>query len=482
MTKKIQFMRDKDINIVNENVNQIIKKAHSKEIQIIEPTLDEFIKVRSIILNYIKKEKRIIYGGYAWNYLINNVNPSDAFYDTEDMADVDFYSHKPIEDIKKICDLIYAEKFKFIQGKSAQHDDTYTIFVNFTAYCDITYMPTNIYNNCITQSIDGYRFTHPKLILVDILRQYTDPMTSYWKLEKNTKRGKLIIKNFPLELNTGKYNIIKLEDKTIKLVNYLIAELVKLNTLLFIGEIATNAYIKPNIDIKMQSSTYNNTLIEVISSKISKDVSLIYSLIVKYFLSNKDISSIDNAIIIEQYYPFFQFIDKKVILKYNNEPFLIIYGNNEKCIPFNNINLLYGESSSKIMIGTFNVVFMYYLIKFHLAFINHEKTMIMQNEYMMAQLLEAKNTFFEANNKNILDQTIFEDFKVDCLGYPISPMRKFLLSRRDRRLMSRTSIQPYDPAEEKTNYKTDGYQFNNYSGNIINNPRDYIFNPKKHNK
>ena len=56
MSDKIKFMRDKDIDIVNSNVDAIIEKARNREIQIMEPTLSEFKKVRSVILDFIKKE------------------------------------------------------------------------------------------------------------------------------------------------------------------------------------------------------------------------------------------------------------------------------------------------------------------------------------------------------------------------------------------------------------------------------------------
>jgi len=119
------------------------------------------------------------------------------------------------------------------------------------------------------------------------------------------------------------------------------------------------------------------------------------------------------------------------------------------------------------------------LIKFHQA--NSEKDKQLQNlqDSIMFQLLNFRNKYLESNNLTVLDQSIFEDFKIECLGTPISPMRKFMLSRRDRRLMPRSAIPPYDPEERRDNFPIDSYFFHNYSGNIINNLNDLIFNPKK---
>ena len=479
MSKKIYFMRDKDISTVNENVDGIIEKARNREIQIIEPTLDEFKQVRSIILEFIKKEKRIIYGGYAWNSLVKKVNPDDAFYKDTDYTDIEFYSNKPIEDMKKICDILYAKGFKFIQGKSAQHEDTYTIFVNFTGYCDISYMPSNVFYGVQTANIDGFRLIHPKFIMVDILRQFNDPMTSFWRLDKNIKRGKLIMKNYPLELSTKPYDMKKLNPNTVKLVDSLIPQLAKSNSILFIGQIANNAYLNPNTNFDNQVSVYDQTPIEIISTKLSKDVQLIYNIIIKYFLDTKQSKSFDDTIVLEQYYPFFQFTDKKAVFRYEGETFLIIYGNNEKCIPYNDIKLVNKDKQFNIKIGTFNVNFMFNLVRYHQAYADKDKNVQGLQDYIMSSLLDSRDKFLESNNLTVLDNSIFEDFKVNCLGDPMSPMRKFMMSRRDRKLMPRSAIHPYDPEERKDNYDTDIYHFHNYSGNIINNPRDLIFNTKK---
>ena len=482
MSDKIKFMRDKDIDIVNSSVDAIIEKARNREIQIMEPTLSEFKKVRSVVLDFIKKEQRIIYGGFAWNTLVKRITPSDAFYSDNDYTDVEFYSNKPIEDLKKICDILEEKGFKFIQGKSAQHEETYTIFVNFQGYCDITYMPSNLFYSIMTEKIDGLRLIHPKYIMIDILRQFNDPLTSYWRLDKNIKRGKLMIKNYPLELSNKTVKMSVLKPDTLKLVNYLIPHLVKSKYVLFIGQIAFNTFANPNSNLSKQSSDYDSTPIEIISTNLKKDVESIYNMLLKYFLEEiKQPEFFNDKILLEQYYPFFQFTDKKAVFKFQGEIFLTIYGNNEKCIPYHDIKLKHNNNFLPIKIGTFNFNFMINLIKFHQAYAEKNKSTQQLQDFIMYKLLTFRNNFFETNNKTILDQTIFEDFKIDCLGDPISPARKFLLSRRDRRLMQRSEIHPYDPSdiEKKEKFIPDDKTFKNSSGNIINNPKDLIYNSKK---
>ncbi len=464
-------MRDEDINIIKENMDKLVEDAKKKEIQLIEPTLDEFKQIRSIILDYIRREKRIIYGGYAWNSLVSKVNKKNAFYSDYDYTDVEFYSNKPIEDMKNICDLIHKKGFKFIQGKSAQHEETYTIFVNFQGYCDISYMPSNLFYNVMTETIDGLKMIHPKFIMIDILRQFNDPITSFRRLDKNIKRGESLMKCYPLEFLPIKPKSLELTipDDFIKM---LLSEICNMKTIIFINDIAYDAYIKSESNI-----TYKNMRIHLISTNIKKDSEKLYNLIIKYCLDTKSINFQDD-ISVEQYFPFFQFTDKSIVYKYKDLEFLKIYGNNEKCIPYNEAKLSFDNKSLPIKIGTFNVIFMFYLINYHIAYSEKNKNKCSEYDYHMNQLLISRNNYLNKNNKTVLDNTIYEDFKINCLGEPISALRKFMLSRKDRRLMPRSAAQPYDP-DETTNYKTDDYSFMNSSGNIINNPKEYILYTKK---
>ena len=92
----------------------------------------------------------------------------------------------------------------------------------------------------------------------------------------------------------------------------------------------------------------------------------------------------------------------------------------------------------------------------------------------MFKLLTVRDKFLDSNNKSVLDNTIFEDFKSNCIGVPVSPMRKLMMTRYNRKLMSKSAIQPYSP-DEKQKFNSEIYNFENYSGNIINNPRDLLY-------
>ena len=166
----MELYRDIDIQAITDKLDQIVEEATNIKKKTLEPTLDECKDVKEVINDFIMKKKRIVYGGTAYNTLITQKSKKDAIYGANECKDVEFYSPKPIEDIMELADILHEKKFKFVQVRQAMHAETYTLFVNFEQYCDVSYMPSNIFLNMPAITIDGILYSHPTWILVDILR------------------------------------------------------------------------------------------------------------------------------------------------------------------------------------------------------------------------------------------------------------------------------------------------------------------------
>ena len=144
-----------DIEIVNKKLELLIEKVDNKKLDIFEPTRKEIMEVNEIVLEFIKKNKRKIYGGFALNELIKYKNKDDAFYEKDKIPDIDFYSYEPIVDMKKLCNILHDKGYRFVSGTEAFHKETYTVFVNFNNSADIAYVPKHIYNNIPYVNING---------------------------------------------------------------------------------------------------------------------------------------------------------------------------------------------------------------------------------------------------------------------------------------------------------------------------------------
>ncbi len=64
------------------------------------------MSINQIVMEYIKKHKRKIYGGFAQNQLVKRANPKDAFYKENERPDIDFYSPTcgPCQMLTKLID------------------------------------------------------------------------------------------------------------------------------------------------------------------------------------------------------------------------------------------------------------------------------------------------------------------------------------------------------------------------------------------
>ena len=119
------MFRDNDIDDINIHIEKIKNDAAMKYKSNYEPTLDENTKVYKVIQNYIKKNSRIIYGGFAQHLLIKKKNKDDGIYkeidgvcfNFPDIADMEFYSPEPLTDIVNLTNELFKLGFKYIEAK-----------------------------------------------------------------------------------------------------------------------------------------------------------------------------------------------------------------------------------------------------------------------------------------------------------------------------------------------------------------------------
>ena len=206
-----------ELELIKKNIKSIQRNAADIfEEKYIEPTKKEYNIVKKIILKYIQDNNRIIYGGYAQNELIKDKDINDDFYKNT-RADVEFYTPEPIKDMIELCDILYKKKIPNIEGKQGVHNETYKIFANFENYCDISYMDPFIYKNCPTIKLNNLLFTHPHFMLIDAYRVYTDPMTSFYRIDKNLERFPLLEKHYPFDNEYLKINYNKIINNKLNL-------------------------------------------------------------------------------------------------------------------------------------------------------------------------------------------------------------------------------------------------------------------------
>lgn len=452
--------RRQDMDKIEEKIDKIIDEAAKGYKSLYEPTLTEISNVYIAIKEWIKNNKRIVYGGFAQNMLLNAKKPEESFYkqidgayyNWPDIADIEFYSPNPLADIINLTEELHAKGFKHIEGKEGIHPETYKIFVNFENYCDISYMPNNIYENLPVIEIDGIRCTHPHFMMVDAFRVMTDPMTSYWRLEKSLKRFQKIIEYYPIDQTYANRKIELTGDPDI--MKFIRKKIIHKSNMVVVGFYAYNYYVKKLSD-DLVIKTY--PFIEVISKDLEKDAKHIHKILTdKYGVK----------ITHKEFYPFYEFIDKHIEFYFDGKLILKLYGNNERCT-------VYKYSDKKhTHFGTFNLVMMYLLFNYFYSHIKRDKTNIELYSSLIAKFFNIRNKYLENNKITVVDSSPFEDFTFKCFGIPTHPIRAALLSGLEKKKQGKKMKFRYGPTGKPG--KVPNYIFNNSSGNQILNEKYFI--------
>jgi hypothetical protein len=462
-----------------ENYPKIMKKIGKKKLTEMEPTIDEITRVNEVIMDYIKVNKRKVYGGYALNKLLIAKNPSLAIYDEIDTPDIEFYSPDPLGDLVKICDKLTTIGFKNVIGQEAQHKETYSIFVNYQLYCDISYMPSNIYSKMRFIQMDGFNLIHPWFMTIDYFRMFTDPLVSYWRLEKHFARYLKLQKTYPLPLINKPVEIKPFkQDNLHSAINLLEDYLASFSSIIFTGFYVYNYYL--------EFTKYNNKdkrfgqiqmpYLEVYSTNYIEDGLKI----IEYISSLPE--QISSKISHKEFYPFFQFYGSNTVFYYKVDedfiPILYLYSNNNKCISFktvpyikfDNIKLKSSIVQNKtIDIGSFDFNILHALTILAKIRVDDDNDWNNILYTLINSYVTFRKYYFGTNKKTLYDDTIFEGFVVECKGESITPDREKRMIIQIRKKLGKPAIYRYESGVSK---HPSQYYFTNSSGNEIKNDKN----------
>ncbi len=182
-----------DIEYLKDSIqeNEILQKK-DKKLNYLNDTL------LNVVENFMKKNKRICYGGTA----INSILPKEKqFYNYDiDIPDYDFFSPNALEDAKKLCNLFKKENIFHVEGKNAISFGTYKVFVNFVPIADITQIHETFYNFLlsISENMDGILYTPPSYLRMSLHQELARPKGDVSRWEKVYNRLQLLNTYFPI--------------------------------------------------------------------------------------------------------------------------------------------------------------------------------------------------------------------------------------------------------------------------------------------
>ena len=156
-------------------------------------------KIVDIMEHFLRAKGRVVYGGAAINA---HMPPDKKFYDPRlNLPDYDFMTPDPLQDCADLIVTFQSEGFTDVEAKFGIHEGTYKIFVNFRSAADITYMPPEIYDRVVTDSvtIEGIHYASPNYLRMNMYLELSRPsgMVSRW--EKIYERLMLLNEIHPIK-------------------------------------------------------------------------------------------------------------------------------------------------------------------------------------------------------------------------------------------------------------------------------------------
>ena len=104
------------------------------------------------------------------------------------------------------------------------------------------------------------------------------------------------------------------------------------------------------------------------------------------------------------------------------------------------------------------------LIKFMYLHINNNKE-FKNYDFMLENIINLRNEYLKKNNKTVLDNTPFEEFRIDCLGDTIDQVKK-RFTTKDSYEKKKFSFK-YD-IDNPPKLDLNDISFRNLSGNLNN--------------
>jgi len=138
---------------------------------------------------------------------------------------------------------------------------------------------------------------------------------------------------------------------------------------------------------------------------------------------------------------------------------LTVYRNLDRCIPYRKYDAGF--------IASFQQVLLHHLIKYYYNVNNKLDYENVNN--ILGEILRSRIEYLKKHNKTVMDDTIFREFQINCLGKALDPKRYAFVDMQTKLSQGKRIKWRYNPQTDH-DLKLPDYTFDNTSGNMIKNP------------
>jgi hypothetical protein len=190
------FLKRDDIQKQFERLEKVIDEAQ-KRIDYRVAHNEDVIKAIQVVERFLRKKRRVCYGGQAINSLLPM---KDKFYDPEyTIPDYDFFSPSVHSDIDELISMLEKEGFDNVNKKVGIHEGTMKVFVNFIPVADCSEMHPYLFKIIQRRSVknDGIHYCDPDFLRMMMYLELSRPRGEVSRWKKVFERLLLLNKYYP---------------------------------------------------------------------------------------------------------------------------------------------------------------------------------------------------------------------------------------------------------------------------------------------
>jgi len=181
-----------------ERLDHVISEAQKRVDYMVANDAD-VIKAIECVERFLRKKKRVCYGGQAINSLLPKAR---RFYDPKyTVPDYDFFSPSMESDVAELIGDLEKEGFQDISKKLSMHEGTTKIYVNFVPVADISDMSEEMFKLIQKRAVavDGILFCDPGMLRMFMYLELSRPRGEVERWHKVYQRLTLLNHEYPLE-------------------------------------------------------------------------------------------------------------------------------------------------------------------------------------------------------------------------------------------------------------------------------------------
>jgi hypothetical protein len=346
-----------------------------------KPTLAELTLYKNETLAFIKKRKRIIYGGTAIHYaLMEATDGKDGLYTGTGKIDYDFYTPDPIGDSIDLCNLLFDKGFPYVKRNLAISGSTYRIQVNTNIdIADVSYCPQWLFDKLPTlKTKEGLLIIHPDMLRLDMYKAMNHIPHDLYRFRKDYTRLMKLEQYYPMRaFRIGNDYEVDLPVKTPQIIDAVLNYVCKnQKEIILTGDFAYNFYIStiPRNANKVGGSGTNDYSGKLVKNKIR----LLSMIVIKFHEITQKITELIKTIITKHENLRFDYrasllkiIGKSLTVYYKDTPIIIIHDARIQVIPY--IRIPHNDNAVKIT-DYYGTLAFYHIMKIINSDLNDEYT------------------------------------------------------------------------------------------------------------